>query len=97
MALGTGYIICGPPRTILNQPHRIRNKGQEGNEEKEEEEEEEEKEEEKEEEEEEQKKKKKKKRNIRELSSNMVLFRSALKGFLYESSFYGIKEFFNYT
>jgi hypothetical protein len=27
----------------------------------------------------------------------MVLFRSALKGFLYESSFYGIKEFFNYT
>jgi hypothetical protein len=35
--------------------------------------------------------------NIRELSSNMVLFRSALKGFLYENSFCSIREFLNYT
>jgi hypothetical protein len=34
--------------------------------------------------------------NIKKLSSNMV-FRSALKGFLYENSFYSIQEFFNYT
>jgi hypothetical protein len=35
--------------------------------------------------------------NIKKLSSNVVLFRSALKGFLYENSFYSIQEFFNYA
>jgi hypothetical protein len=35
--------------------------------------------------------------NIKKLSNDMVLFRSALKGFLYENSFYSIQEFFNYT
>jgi hypothetical protein len=35
--------------------------------------------------------------NINKLSSNMVLFRSALKGFVYENSFYSIQEFCNYT
>jgi hypothetical protein len=35
--------------------------------------------------------------NIKKLSSNILLFRSALKGFLYENSFYTIPEFFKYT
>jgi hypothetical protein len=35
--------------------------------------------------------------NIKELSDKIVLFRTALKGFLYSNSFYSIEDFFNYS
>jgi hypothetical protein len=34
--------------------------------------------------------------NIKKLSNNIILFRSALKGFLYANSFYTVEKFFNY-
>jgi hypothetical protein len=34
--------------------------------------------------------------NIKELSNNLILFRSTLKGFLYANSFYTVEKFFNY-